>query len=427
MPANKKLNVLVFPCGAENASEIYQALRYSQHVQVTGASGVEDHGRFRFPAYIGDVPNISDPQFAAAFDHLIRAHQIDVVFATHDSVAEQLAILAASGGFYLVNGDVRATWIARRKRETYRLFQDCAWTPQVWQTPDEIPAWPVIVKPDMGQGAQGVSLVANADAARSALASCDAPLLVEYLPGDELTVDCFTDARGDIVWIGPRTRERVRAGITMRSRYVEVDEEVSAIARTINQRMTLRGPWFFQLKRAACGVYKLLEVSCRISGTMVFQRARGVNLPLMAIHDVMGRRVAPLVNPAVTLIDRCIQTRARIEADWHHLYVDLDDTLIINGRAVPQIVSFIYQSIAADKKVYLITRHERDVNKTLCQARLSPTLFDAIYHITDGQSKARYIRQDAIFIDNYFVERKDVYQQTGCVVLDVDAVELLLC
>ena len=37
-----KWNVLIFPAGAENALEIYEALRYNLNVEVFGASGKKD-------------------------------------------------------------------------------------------------------------------------------------------------------------------------------------------------------------------------------------------------------------------------------------------------------------------------------------------------------------------------------------------------
>lgn len=423
----KKLNVLVFPCGSENAGEIAQALRYSLHVgRLIGASSCEDHGRFHFADYIGDVPYIHAPEFEAYFLDLLATHHIDVIFATHDTVCEKLAEMEHLAGSYLVNGHRETTRIARRKSLTYGLFANATWSPTVYPAGDLPDAWPVIVKPDCGQGGNGVAL-ANSDAQLTELsAAMDSPVVVEYLPGKELTVDCFTNRHGDLVWVGPRTRERVRAGITMRSQTVELTEELLTIARTINSRLNLRGPWFFQLKADKEGKWKLLEISCRVSGTMVFQRARGVNLPLMAIHDFMGRDVAALPNNDITLIDRCINTKARVDRGYQNVYVDLDDTLIIDGYVVPAVIGFIYQSIADGKKVYLITRHEYDVHQTLEKVRLSPGVFDAIYHVQDRESKANYIKPDSIFIDNYFIERKDVFEKTKCLVLDVDAVGLLL-
>ena len=426
MNAFKKINVMVFPCGAENANEIFQSLRYSVHVNLIGASSVEDHGKFIFRNYVSSIPNIQEPGFDEAFADVIKTNEIDVIFATHDSVTEMLAPLTKKIGFFLVNGDCTATSIARRKSKTYDLFHDCSWVPDRYKDIKDITNWPVIIKPDMGQGGQGVTLVNNIDDAWWVYENTSNPVIVEYLPGHELTVDCFTNRNGKIIWIGPRTRERIRAGITMRSQSFELTEEIESIAHTINDRMNLRGPWFFQLKMDAVGNWKLLEISCRISGTMIFQRARGVNLPLMAIHDYMGRDVVPLPNKHITLIDRCISTKAKLDHDYKNVYVDLDDTLIINGRAVPKVISFIYQSISENKKIFLITRHEYNIYQTLESAHIARSIFNGIIHVKENESKADYIMKNSIFIDNFFRERKDVFDKTQCLVLDVDAVELLL-
>jgi hypothetical protein len=112
----KKMNVLVFPCGSENAGEIAQSLRYSLHInRLIGASSCDDHGRFHFADYIGDVPFISAPEFDSYFREMLVTHKIDVIFATHDTVCEKLAEMDDLAGCYLVNGDRETTRIARRK------------------------------------------------------------------------------------------------------------------------------------------------------------------------------------------------------------------------------------------------------------------------------------------------------------------------
>ena len=256
----KKLNVLVFPCGSENAGEIAQSLRYSLHVnRLIGASSADDHGRFHFPDYIGDVPFIHDAAFPGYFGDLIKTQQIDVIFATHDTVCDKLAGMAELAGCYLVNGDPHTTTLARRKSLTYQAFAGAAWLPEVFPAGSEPGHWPVIVKPDCGQGGNGVVLAADAAQLAQAVAEVDMPVIVEYLPGQEMTVDCFTDRHGKLVWAGPRTRERIRAGIAMRSTLLPLDDEIATIAAEINARVTLRGPWFFQLKQDRFERWKLLE------------------------------------------------------------------------------------------------------------------------------------------------------------------------
>ncbi|WP_176058923.1 ATP-grasp domain-containing protein [Paraburkholderia sp. BCC1876] len=422
----KKVKVLVFPCGSENAGEIHQALRYSLHVELIGASSVDDFGQFRFARYVGGLPKITDDNFDAEFAALLAACEIDMVFATHDTVLDYLSKHAADMGVFLVNGDRHAATVARRKSATYELFSDTAWVPAVFRSVEEVTAWPAIVKPDLGQGGQGVTLVRTEEHARDVLRNTAEPILVEYLPGEEITVDCFTDRKRRLLWTGPRTRERVRAGITMRSRLLPPSPEIDAIARTINERLTLRGPWFFQLKADRNGKWKLLEISCRVAGTMVAQRARGINLPLMAVQDFMGRDLTTLDNSQVRLIERSIATRALLDFDYDTVCVDLDDTLILDGFAVPQTIAFLYQSVASGKKIHLITRHRFDVAQTLAKARIDAGLFDRIIVLGEDESKADHITPTSIFIDNHFPERMDVARRHAIPVLDVDMIEFLI-
>lgn len=424
----KKLNVLVFPCGSENAGEIYQALRYSVHVnQLMGASSVSDHGEFRFEHYTGGLPLIDDEKFDDAFLALLEKNQTDIVFATHDSVAVKLASLAQQHGFYLVNGNITTTHITRYKSETYALFHDCSWVPKCYNPRSPVSTWPVLIKPDCGQGGQDVQRVDDAVQLRHRLKGVAAPLVVEYLPGAEITVDCFTDRKGKLIWAGPRSRERVRAGISMRSQQQEMDDEITGIVATINSRLKFRGPWFVQLKKDKQDKWKLLEISCRIAGTMVFQRARGVNLPLMTLHDYMERDITPLASEHITVIDRSVKTVSRINVPVEHLFVDLDDTLIINGHAVPAVMALIYQYRVQGKTVHLITRHISDPTETLHNSHISESLFDEVIHLKENtDKKSFYIPENSLFIDNYFIERQDVAKLNNVAVMDVDAVEFLL-
>jgi hypothetical protein len=423
---SRRVKILVFPCGSENACEIHQALRYSVHVELFGASSVEDYGRFRFEQYVGGLPNIRDTAFDESFAALIARLNIDMVFATHDSVLEYLAIKAPQMKFYLVNGDTESTAIVRRKSTTYKLFSDCSWVPRVFASVEDVPEWPIIIKPDMGQGGQGVALASGPSEATPIMSTMAEPLLVEYLPGEELTVDCFSDVNRELIWVGARTRERVRAGITMRSTLLEPAPEINAIARTLNERLKLRGPWFFQLRGDREQRWKLLEVSCRVAGAMVAQRARGINLPLMAVHDYLGRNLMPLPIPQVKLIERNIATRADLDFAYDTVFVDLDDTLITDNFVNPLVVAFLYQSIRDGKRIKLITRHTLNVAQTLGRARIATDLFDEIIQLNDQVSKADYVTQNSILVDNHFPERLAAARAKGIPGFDVDALEFFI-
>ena len=43
---SSKNNILVFPCGSEIGLEINNALKWSTHIELFGASSVDDHGKY---------------------------------------------------------------------------------------------------------------------------------------------------------------------------------------------------------------------------------------------------------------------------------------------------------------------------------------------------------------------------------------------
>lgn len=127
----------------------------------------------------------------------------------------------------------------------------------------------------------------------------------------------------------------------------------------------------------------------------------------------------------VALIDRRIATCAELDYEFDSVYVDFDDTLVVDGRAKPHMMRFLYRMVELGKRTVLITRHAADLDTTLAGARIPKQLFDEIVHITDGSPKSKHIRGRAIFIDNYFPERMEVASNCGIPTFDVDTVEML--
>ncbi len=123
--AFQKKNVLIFPAGAENALEIHASLRHSVHFKVYGGSSVEDHASFAYDNYIGGMPMLSDPGFLSRLNELIRSHAIELIFPTHDTVAQFMAEHSDEIAARVVTADARTALICREKRRTFALSLRC--------------------------------------------------------------------------------------------------------------------------------------------------------------------------------------------------------------------------------------------------------------------------------------------------------------
>ena len=109
------------------------------------------------------------------------------------------------------------------------------------------------------------------------------------------------------------------------------------------------------------------------------------------------------------------------------VFLDLDDTIIYENIVNTDIFKFLYQAKNQNKKIILISKHEKEITKTLDDYCISPKLFDEILHLKKFDKKSSFIKEkNAIFIDDSYAERKDISDNCSIPVFSTDAIETLL-
>lgn len=428
---NRRRKVLVFPCGSEIGLELNRALAYSTHFRPIGASSVDDHGRFAYDSYHAGLPFIG-PDLLAPLTTLLRQHEIDLLVPAHDSAVllfAEWAVAGKLGDTRLVGSPLETCRIARSKAATYDRLGRVVAVP-ARHSPDEPPTrFPVFLKPDVGQGSRGTYLARDEAELRFHLDRDPSLLLCEHLPGPEFTIDCFSDRHGNLRFVGARERRRVAGGISVHS--IEAnDPRFCEIAEAIHGSLPFRGQWFFQLKKRVGGELVLLEIAPRCSGGSCFHRNRGVNLPLLSLHDALDRDVSVQANPCLLETDRALASRHRLDFAFVEVYVDLDETLLWNGGVNHRLVAVLYRFRNEGKRLHLLTRHGArhadSAVETLKAWALSPALFDTIFEVDESEPKAaRITTGEAIFIDDSYAERQAVLEAKGIPVFDINqAIEI---
>ena len=422
-----KAMVLVFPCGTEIGLEIHRAMCQSTHVTLIGASSItSNHGTHVFAHYIDAVPYVDDPAFVPHLNALVQQHAVDYIFPAHDDAVTALCRHESELGCTVIGSPLETCTLCRSKSATYAKFSKQLPVPKMY-LPDagELP-FPLFVKPDAGQGSHGARRVDSLQMLAAAREEEPTLIVMEYLPGTEYTVDCFTDRHGALRFIGPRERIRTVNGISAHTRTIALNTEISHFAETINETLTLRGAWFFQLKRNATGTLTLLEIAPRISGGAGLYRNLGVNLPLLSVYDRVGLDLE-IRSPKRNLeMDRALAASFKPDLKYTHVYIDLDDTLLHDDKVNVMAVAFLHQCRNEGKQLHLLTRHKADVEATLAKHGLSQ-LFDFVSPLRDGEGKASRVRyKDAIFIDDSYSERCEVQDMTGIPVFAPDAIESLM-
>src|SRR5690606_30290088 len=285
--------------------------------------------------------------FVEKLNDFIRKEKIDYIFPTHDTVALYLSQNNEAIACEIITSNFETNYICRYKKETYNLFKDFDFCPTIYDKVYADISYPIFAKPNVGEGSKGVSLVKSKTQHIELTETFPDSIFLEFLPGKEFTIDCFTNRHGELQFVGPRERVEIQMGISFRSREVVKEEQVrfNEIAQIINSKLKFRGLWFFQLKEAKDGSLKLMEISTRAAGTIGFFRHKGVNLPLLSVFDFFEWDIEINENNYELELFRSTKNRYKYSFQFKRVYLDLDDTLIINGQVNVTVICFVYQCI----------------------------------------------------------------------------------
>lgn len=424
-----KKKILVYPCGTEIGLEIYKSVCNSIHFELYGGSSTYDHGCFVYKKHIENLPFITDhssEEEISEFNRQIEKYEFDYIYPAMDGVLTVFSKYRSLLSPTVIVPEYETTQVTRSKSKSYKLFQSLIPVPKMFDSIDEIEHFPVFVKPDVGQGSSGALLVKSLEQLQEVKSVGDGKLVLEYLPGEEFTIDCFTNEEGKLIYARGRKRNRIKGGISVNAVFCD-RAEFKEIALVINEHLQQKGAWFFQLKEGADGTLKLLEIASRIAGTSGINRNIGVNLPLLTLHLFAGQKIdSVMVNDYEIELDRALGNKYRISLTYDRVYMDYDDTLIVDGRVNLEMIQFLYQCVNKHKEIILITKHKGNLEEELEQYRLKG-VFDQVIHITDKEQKVDFVSpQNAIFIDDSYNERRMIKEAYGIPVFDTHMIENLL-
>jgi predicted ATP-grasp superfamily ATP-dependent carboligase len=419
-------NVFVFPCGSEIGLEVYRSLNNSIHFSLIGGSSVEDHGKFVFEDYIGDIPFSTDKDFIERFKEIIIDRKIDVIYPTMDSVITILKANEDYLGCKVVASSLETVEVCMSKKKTYQLLDGIIATPTIFNTINEITEYPVFVKPDVGYGSRGVQKVSHINELRSVLENNSDLLVMEYLPGKEYTVDCFSNHTNELLFVGLRERARISNGISVNTSNLPLTADVIEFANKINQELRPNGAWFFQIKKRKDGEIVLMEIASRFGGSSSVFRAKGINFAELSLYNIFEKPVSIIENDFGVTLDRALTNKYHLDIQYNHAYIDFDDTLIVHNKVNTELISLIYQFINNGIKIHLITKHEFDLSATMKKFKIPVEIFDEIIHLDKSDTKSDFItHKDSIFIDDSFSERLGVHKTHNIPVFGVDSIACL--
>ena len=229
--------ILVLPCATQIGVEQFYSLRFNKLFELVGASHNDNDDLYS--NFIKLNNPLDKPEFIEEIKSIVSKQEIDILLPSHDEI---LYILKNSELSNLIPGnDKNVIDTCRYKTKTYQKLNE---SPEL---SPRIVDYKIVnnsfLKPDKGQGSKG-TLQIETDY-----------LHCELLPGEEYTVDCFSNFESKLIHVNPRLRKKIVNGISETTSLVK-DNEFNELAFYVNKVFKFKGSWFFQMKRDKNGILK---------------------------------------------------------------------------------------------------------------------------------------------------------------------------
>jgi len=232
------------------------------------------------------VPAGDDNDYPMAIESLVRDAGVDVILPQCTNELEALSIFTtwADTDVEIVISSYNTIRTANDKYSLYEAVEDQIPVPLFLAANTD---W--FIKPRIGSGSRGAKRIPIPDKDM---------LLMEYLEGDEFTVDCFSDGSNSIAV--PRKRTKIVNGISFEGEILvqrqphDLASFLVTSSYTMMKMLDLTGCFGFQFKMDAEGSPKLLECNPRVQGGMYASTLAGRNVIRMAVLSALGREQEPL-------------------------------------------------------------------------------------------------------------------------------------
>lgn len=239
------------------------------------------------------VPLASDKEnFLSTIKKIIRRNNIDAIFPNVDEELKVFAEHKEEIGAGVIISPVETIEICQDKIRVLDYLKEDISVPK---TNIEDEPFPVIVRPTVSRGSRNVYLAIDETEMiffrryieRQGLI----PMVQEYLPGKEYTVDALCDFSGSLVVVAPRERLATKGGISSIGKNVK-DLRISNIVKKIAEKLRFKGPINIQFKEDKEGILKLIEINPRCSGGLPITYRNGLNIPFLAIKLLENRQIS---------------------------------------------------------------------------------------------------------------------------------------
>ncbi|MEK7598950.1 MAG: ATP-grasp domain-containing protein [Patescibacteria group bacterium] len=291
----KRENVNVLICSGGKRADIIKEFK-----NVLGDRGkvlITDAGELNAGRTFADgflkSPRLQNEAYLPFLKKAVQKNKIKLVFSVIDPelllLAEYQKELEELGARVLIS-PLSSVKITSDKRKTAEFLKKIGiLTPAVFTLPD-VKNFPVFIKPYDGSGSKFVYKACNAEELAVFAGIAPNPMVMEYIEGQEYTIDCLSDLDGNVINVIPRKRLEVNNGISVKSE-VDLDRKIVDDSIKILEALRARGPATIQLIKAAGGKNYFTELNLRFGGGAMLGIRSGGNFAEKIIKMLGGENL----------------------------------------------------------------------------------------------------------------------------------------
>jgi carbamoyl-phosphate synthase large subunit len=290
-----KIKTLVLPAGSGMAITAIKALMQDQDITVIAG----DIDKLAPGLYLSQkgilLPPFNDNNFFDKVKELVVKERITVIMPALDTILLEFSKRVDEFrqlGVQILVSDPETIRVTRDKWETYLCLKDTILMPKSFIKKQEIDFdFPLFIKPRDGSGSKNTYIIKSKKELDFFYDYLRNPIIQEFLPGTEYTIDCLADMQGKLITCVIRQRLEIRDGISTKALIVH-NSELERMSKDLSRKLQFKGPFFFQAKEDRNGKPRLIEVNARIAGTMCHKSFYESNFHCLAVKLSRGKTVS---------------------------------------------------------------------------------------------------------------------------------------
>jgi carbamoyl-phosphate synthase large subunit len=246
------------------------------------------------------VPLVKDPGYLRQIECIVKKENIKLIVPTID---QELLLWAENKerfeklGAHVSISPPETISICGDKWETFHFFKSHNFPFPESYLPSMLTyhmQYPLFIKPRTGRGSVKSFEIKNKKELDFFLDYVPDPIIQDYLPGKEFTVDAFYSNDHRLISMVPRYRLVIRSGVSDRGKTFK-HKELTRLIQKIGEKLKFSGAINIQGKQLKDNV-TFFEINPRFSGGIQLTIAAGEDFADLLIRELNGETLSPRLN-----------------------------------------------------------------------------------------------------------------------------------